>query len=122
MYEVLCVLLINKSDVLEIIGKTKKIEETNLIIDSSKLTSKAFFLYNQYLKVTDFKKLFTDDALILLENCINHFKSSQTCFLCTKEFGLKDNIKICCDCFKIYHYKCTELKLISTKIWKCKTC
>jgi hypothetical protein len=72
--------LYNKSDVLEIIAKTKKIEETNLIIDSSKFTSKAFFLYNQYLKVTDFKKLFTDDALILLENCINHSNSSQNFF------------------------------------------
>ena len=114
----------NKSDVLEIIAKTKKIEETNLIIDSSKFTSKAFFLYNQYLKVADFKKFFTDEALILLENCINNFKASQNCFLCSTEFSLKDNIKICCDCFKIYHYKCTELTFnkISTKIWKCKTC
>ena len=52
----------NKSDVLEIIAKTKKIEETNLIIDSSNLTNKVFFIYNQYLKVNDFKKLFTDDV------------------------------------------------------------
>jgi hypothetical protein len=54
----------------------------------------------------------TDDAIILLENCIILFKSSQNCFSCSKEFGLNDNIKICCDCFKIYHYKFTELKLI----------
>ena len=57
MYEVLCILLINKFGILEIIGrlKQKKIEETNLIIDSSNLTNKVFIIYNQYLKVNDFK-------------------------------------------------------------------
>ena len=43
---------------------------------------------------------------ILLENSVNHFKMTQNIFVCTTEFSLKDNIKICCDCFKIYHYKC----------------
>jgi len=57
VYEVLCILLINKFGILEIIGrlKQKKIEETNLIIDSSNLTNKVFIIYNQYLKVNDFK-------------------------------------------------------------------
>jgi hypothetical protein len=61
----------------------------------------------QRFRVVVFKKKFT---------YANTFRLHKMFFLCSTEFSIKDNIKICCDCFKIYHYKCTELTIIPTTI------
>ena len=64
---------------------------------------------------------FDEDALINLENTIFDYKSKLSCVKCLKNFTKTDDIKICSNCFKSFHFSCAANCKSKTSLWQCCT-
>jgi hypothetical protein len=116
-YSLLTNISLNKELIMEILAKKSKVEENNIIIDSSLLSVESFFNYYQFLKDSlDFINLFSEDSYKQLLSLIGQYLKDQNCVKC--EAIIKEAYKLCYDCKKIYHEKCVTSK--SVKKWFCK--
>ena len=114
-------ILISNNNLDGILNRSLLIDE-DIIVLFTDLRPQSYFIYNQFLKTNCiFKSYFTEDGFKQFESIINSYKCNQTCKKCSVLLNEKDNIKICCDCFLLYHFVCSD-KIKSSKKWKCTNC
>ena len=112
--EILQNVMESKSKSNSIVNKEELVAEEDLVICS--MTGRSLFLYNQYFKSSiKFKTVFTQDGYFMFETLINSFKTNNKCFGCSKDLILKDNLKTCSVCYKLFHFLCLREEKILRK-------
>lgn len=117
MREFLEMISLDKTKVPDTMAKKSKIDESDVIVNPSIFSAKAFFFYSQYTTLQNqLLSYMTEDGLKMLKNVIDCFRRVQKCPVCAIECGLTQKIKVCSECWKVYHFCCIEA---SAAVWKC---
>jgi hypothetical protein len=103
---------LNKSNIKDIFTGKLKVDESNLLVDISLITSKSYFIFKQFLSDSiEFQNFFSDDGKLLLVNTFSIFPVDKSCKKCNINFISDKNIRICYECYNIYHISAPIKKL-----------
>jgi hypothetical protein len=111
-------ILLNKSNLKDIFTGQLKVGESNLVVDVSQITLKSYFIFKQFLfESIDFQNFFSEDGKLALINTFSIYPMDKSCKKCNTKFTSDKHIRICYECYNIYHISCTDKK--SNKKYYC---
>jgi hypothetical protein len=117
-----CIVVTDSRAKLNNITKLKLNEEDILepcLSNMKFLSPEAFYNYQQFIKTTSLN-YYDKETEEKINEFLDLYKITNSCSKCKKKLKLPEKIKICKNCYEIFHTSCVNID--STKQWCCNLC